>query len=44
MLFANGKSGAQEFLKWWDFESYKKEFRSGETVDLTDLEPKVGAD
>jgi NTE family protein len=44
MLFANGKSGAQEFLKWWDFESYKKEFRSGGPVDLAALEPKVGAD
>ena len=44
MLFTNGKSGAQEFLKGWDFESYKKEFRSGETIDLTAHEPKVDAD
>jgi NTE family protein len=44
MLFTNGNSGAQEFLKWWDFESYKEKFRSGGTIDLTAIEPKVDAD
>ncbi len=44
MLFANGQKGAQEFLAGWDFDRYVKEFRSGDTVDLTAHEPKVGAD
>jgi NTE family protein len=44
MLFANGQKGAREFLAGWDFDDYVKEFRSGDTVDLTAHEPKVGAD
>ena len=35
MLFANGQKGAQDFLAGWDFDRYVKEFRSGDTVDLT---------
>ena len=36
MLFANGQAGGDEFLTGWDFDTYVKEFRSGDTVDLTD--------
>jgi NTE family protein len=44
MLFTNGTCGARDFLEGWDFESYKEEFRSGATIDLSALEPKVDAD
>jgi hypothetical protein len=43
MLFANGRAGGNEFLKWWDFDKYVQEFRSGDTIDLTERETSVDA-
>ncbi len=45
MLFTNGQKGAQGLPGSGGTSiAYVKEFRSGDTVDLTAHEPKVGAD
>jgi len=43
MLFTNGLAGGKEFLKWWDFDAYVQEFRSGDTIDLTEHETSIDA-
>jgi NTE family protein len=43
MLFTNGLAGGNEFLKWWDFDAYVQEFRSGDTIDLTEHETSIDA-
>ncbi len=43
MLFTNGRAAPAKFLKWWDFDAYVREFRSGDTIDLTAHESSVDA-
>ena len=43
MLFTNGLAGGNEFLTGWDFDAYVQEFRSGDTIDLTDHETSIDA-
>jgi hypothetical protein len=38
-----GTSGGNEFLKWWAFDAYVQEFRSGDTIDLTEHETSIDA-
>jgi NTE family protein len=43
LLFSSGESGAQEFLKGWNFDEYVGKFRGEDTVDLTVHETTVDA-